>query len=782
MHQYLKSLFIYCITACFLSPALCSEPATNNIAVGHWRHHLPNQNLIKVEETASHIIGATPYTLILFKKSDNSIERINKVHGLSDFDLTSIAWDDKQEALIIGYDNGNIDIIKNNNFYNLTDILQASILGSKRINNIVIDGDRALLACNFGVVDLSLSDMLIYDTWYIGPFGSIVAVHDLLKAGNMIYAATDAGLLAAHLDASNLADYRNWETINVNNRENAVFNKLALHNNMIFANQALNDDKDQIFFFADGIWNEFTLPGNENIEVTRALRASRNHLIISHDNTISVFNDKMELHERVNSYHPGSVYAHDALYDNRQKLWIGDRNAGLVRQHGHQNYEKIILPGPAYENSFGLASGGGRTWVAPGAVAYNGANSWNRNGIFLFDNGSWKRFSRNEFSELSDVADIIRVAVDPNNHDRAYAASWYGGLLELSPDGVVKLYDETNSTLRKRTEHNDRLRVGGAAIDRQGNLWVTNSEVERPLSVRRPDGQWMSFPNEGFFNLNTRVRDIVIDNSDQKWVMLAGAGVFVFKEQSLDNTNNFEARRLTTQVNNGSLPSNNVHSLAVDHNGYVWVGTDEGVAVFYSPHQALSGDAFNAQRIIVEQDDGFAGYLLETEVVNCIEVDGSNKKWFGTARSGAFLLTADGRETIFHFNRNNSPLPSNNILDITINGQNGEVFFATDRGLVSFRGFATEATARHSNVYAYPNPVRPGYSGYISVKGLVRNASVKITDIAGNLVWETIAEGGQAVWNGQDLFGRRPSSGVYLVFSTNDDGEETMVTKIMFIH
>lgn len=781
MH-HIKHLFIFFCLALIPSQALPSEPAAPDIAVGHWRHHLPNHNVIKVEETSTHIIGATPYSLLFYKKADNSIERINKVHGMSDFGVSTIAWAASHEMLIVGYDNGNIDIFKNNNFYNLTDILQASILGSKRINNIVIDGDRALLACNFGLVALSLTDMLIYDTWYIGPFGSIVAVHDALIAGNMVYAATAAGLLAASLDASNLADYRNWETIKVNTQKNAVFNKLALHNNMVFVNQLQENDTDQIYYLEQNTWNELTLPGNEGIETTRSLRASREHLIISHDNTISVFNDKMELRERVTNYYSGGVHAHDALYDNRQKLWIGDRNHGLVRQHGSQNYEKIILPGPAYENAFGLASGGGRMWVAPGAVAYNGANSWNRNGVFLFDKGVWKRFSRNEFSEMSDVADIIHIAVDPNNHDRAYAASWFGGLLELNPDGVVKLYDETNSTLRKRTEHNDRLRVGGAVVDRQGNLWVTNSEVDRPLSVRKPDGQWMSFSNGGAFPLNTRIRDIVIDNSGQKWVMLAGDGIFVFKEHSLDNANNFDARRLTTQPNNGGLPSNNVHSLAVDHNGYVWVGTDEGVAVFYSPHQAFSGDAFNAQRIIVEQDDGFAGYLLETEIVNCIEVDGSNKKWFGTARSGAFLLSADGRETVFHFDMNNSPLPSNNILDITINGHNGEVFFATDRGLVSFRGFATQATTRHENVYAYPNPVHPGYSGYISVKGLVRNANVKITDINGNLVWETIAEGGQAVWNGQDLFGRRPSTGVYLVFSTNDDGEETMVTKIMFIN
>jgi ligand-binding sensor domain-containing protein len=275
------------------------------------------------------------------------------------------------------------------------------------------------------------------------------------------------------------------------------------------------------------------------------------------------------------------------------------------------------------------------------------------------------------------------------------------------------------------------------------------------------------------------VGDIVIDNSDQKWVILhQGGGIFLFKENSLDTDTDFQARKLTTQH---GLPSNEIYSVAIDHNGYVWVGTDQGVGVFYNPGRAFTGEAFNAQLIVVEQD-GFGAYLFENETINAIEVDGANKKWFGTTRSGVFLLSADARETIFHFNTQNSPLPSNNILDIAIMEKTGEVFFATDRGLVSFRGLATARERIHTDVYAYPNPVRPGYNGYIAIKGLVANARVKISDINGNLVYETISEGGQAIWNGKDLFGKRPSSGVYLVFSTNDDGSETIVSKILFIN
>jgi hypothetical protein len=763
--------------ACFLQ-----NDAVADIPLGEWRHHTPGNNIIQLTESASHIIGATPYALILYDKSENSIERINKVHGLSDFDITTIAYSESSDAIIAGYENGNLDIIINKQVFNITDIMQASIIGSKKINSILLDGNRALLACDFGIVDMSLADILIYDTWQIGPFGSIVMVYDLLMTDDMLYAATNAGLLAARLDATNLADYRNWETINVTGNPDEVFQMLALHENKVFAAKSNHDDNHPVYYFEQDEWQAFTLPDEIEVEVIRSIRASHGKLIISHDNHLSIFDKDLQLAEVIDNYFAGTVTPNDALYDAGQGLWIADQRHGIVRQHGPQHYEKIVLSGPPYANSFGLASANGHLWVAPGSVSYGGVNSWNRNGIFLLDETTWKNFNRFQFPELIDVADIIRVSIDPGNQDIAYAASWFGGMMVFDPNGLVTIYNEENSTLRKRTEHNDWLRVGGVIADRNGNVWVTNSEVARPLSVKKPDGEWMSFTSGGAFGTQTRLGDIIIDNNDQKWAILRGSGIFVFKEYTLNNTNDFDARRLTSEANNGALPSNNVHSLALDKSGYVWVGTDEGVAVFYAPHQAFSGEAFNAQRIIVQQDDGFAGYLLETETVNCIEVDGSNKKWFGTSRSGAFLLSADGRETIFHFDKNNSPLPSNNILDIAINGQTGEVYFATDRGLVSFRGFATEATTKHAaEVYAYPNPVHPGYDGYIAVKGLVRNASVKITDISGNLVWETIAEGGQAVWNGQDLFGRRPSSGVYLVFSTNDDGEETMVTKIMFI-
>lgn len=742
---------------------------------------MPNNTIIALSETPEKIIGATSYGLVVFNKADNSLEKINKVQGLTDFGITSLAYSEDHDLLLVGYGNGNIDLIHGEQYINVPDIRRASILGSKSINNILVRGERAYLSCGFGIVEFDLATYLILDTYFIGPQGSQVEVFDLTHSGTHFYAATNAGLLSAPAQGVNLADFQNWQKLSITGQSNEVVNMVVWYQGNLFANISRSPN-DLLYRYDGNQWQAF-FGGIEPYSGTRRkLRVSGGKLLVSNDQHVDIFNAELVLEGRIDNYYDGMVRALDVLFDKDGTLWLGDIYDGLIQQVSPTGFYRIILPGPATPNAFGLATGGGRLWVAPGAVTSGGGNTWNTNGMFMFGEGKWTWFNLINFPVMNQVWDNIRVAVDPGNPQKIYVASWTEGLLEFTPEGPIELWDDTNSTLLRRDGVEDYIRLGGVAVDNSGNVWVTNSHTLRPIAVKKENNEWLSFSSQGLVSTTQMVGRLVIDRSGQKWAALPnGGGIYVFKENNLNSDNDFQARRLTTTSGNGGLPTNNVISLAVDHDGYVWVGTDKGVAVFYAPQRAFSGDPINAQQIIVEQD-GFAGILFETETINSITVDGSNKKWFGTTRSGAFLLSSDGRETVFHFTAENSPLPSNNVFDIAINGQNGEVFFATDKGIASFRGLAIDAPAVHTDVYAYPNPVRPGYAGFISVRGLVKNAVVKITDISGNLVYETIAEGGQAIWNGQDLYGRRPSTGVYLVFSTNDDGSETLVTKILFVN
>jgi ligand-binding sensor domain-containing protein len=299
--------------------------------------------------------------------------------------------------------------------------------------------------------------------------------------------------------------------------------------------------------------------------------------------------------------------------------------------------------------------------------------------------------------------------------------------------------------------------------------------------VRKTDGSWKSFNYENTIS-DILVSEIIVTQSNHKWVVLPnGNGLFVFdNNQTIDNENDDQYKKLNIVDENGKIITNRINSIAEDLNGEIWLGTDQGIIVYYNPSNVFGDDLFYARRIIVTIGDA-TDYLLKSEVINSIAVDGANRKWIGTESSGVYLVSKDGTEELNHFTEENSPLLSNRIYDVEINHESGEVFFATDKGLVSYRGTATMGSDEFRDVYVYPNPVRETYSGDITIRGLVSDVNVKITDISGNLVYETTAEGGQATWNGKNFDGKRPSTGVYLVFCTNDDGSKTYISKLLFI-
>jgi hypothetical protein len=761
----------------FLLLAIPYSIQSQDIAIGQWRHHLPNNIVVSLDEKPGFIYAATPYGLLEFDKEFNSITKYDKVNGLSDFGINVTRYVPGKDLLLMGYQNGLIDVMRNGTFFTVPDISQSNIIGSRAINNILIDQERAYLSCDFGIVVLDLNSFVILDTWFVGQQGSALVVYDLAKTSTHFYAATASGLLKAGVTSPNLADYRYWNPDAGLPDPTGRFTQVELHNNFLLANQ-VTPAGDIMYIRSQEEWNAFTPTTYYNFYSQKTnLRSANGMLIVSSMAGMFYFDENMNLTGEHFWYLNDRVYAYDAFRDSQGIIWIADRGKGLVKHTPNTGFESIVAAGPLTAGSYGITHNNG-LWVATGGPHL----TWSDRGVMLFRNGKWSIYNRYQFSQINEVRDFHTVIAHPGNPSRVFAAAWAGGLMEFDADeGLVAYYDHNNSSLQRRGGVNDYIQVGGGDWDSKGNLWVSNSAADHFLSVKKANGEWLSFPHNGNVGSIETVNKVVVDNYDQKWVSMArGGGIIVFRETSLENNPSFDITRLTTQAGRGSLPSTRVTALAKDKDGYIWAGTNEGVAVFYSPQMALRGQSFDAQSIIVVQD-GFAAKLFDGETINTIFVDGSNKKWFGTLGSGAFLQSADGRETILHFNRSNSPLPSNNILDISVDPNTGEVFFATDRGLVSFRGFATEGVATHSNVFAFPNPVRPGYSGYIAIKGLVSNARVKITDIAGNLVYDGFAEGGQFVWDGSGVHGRRPHSGVYLVFSTNTDGTETMVTKILFM-
>jgi hypothetical protein len=351
--------------------------------------------------------------------------------------------------------------------------------------------------------------------------------------------------------------------------------------------------------------------------------------------------------------------------------------------------------------------------------------------------------------------------------------------VELNDGIITNVYYDNNSILEKPFSSWDRIFIGDISFDQYGNLWMINSSCNALLKVLKSDGEWQSYNVSSVTNALQATR-ILIDSKNQKWIVLFGSnGLLVFNDNNtLDDKTDDRLIRMSTSIGNGNLPSNTVFSIAEDLDGEIWVGTDKGIAVFYTPENIFSGGDFDSQVITIEQDS-IAQHLLQFESVTAIAVDGANKKWVGTQNAGVFLFSDDGQKEIHHFTVENSPLLSDKINDIKIDAVTGEVYFGTDRGICSYKGYATTGQEQYQGVYAYPNPVPSGFNGMIGIRGLTRNSWIKITDAGGTLIYETRSEGGQAVWNGCNFKGEKAKTGVYFVFCISEDGTEKVVTKIL---
>ncbi len=751
---------------------------SQGIAIGQWREHLQYNNIKAVVEADNRIYAATSSSIFYFDKNDNTVNRLSKVNGLSETGVNAINYNTAYKTLVIAYSNANIDLVKNNGIVNIPDIKNKSIPGKKYINSVSFRGKYAYLSCGFGIVVVDIVRNEIKDTYIIGENATQIEVFDIALNDTSIIAATEKGLYKADINNPYLVNYQNWNKITDITGSNDKFREIKIFNNKLIA---LKDRKntafDTLYVFQNNKWYP------TDTMLISDIYCNNDFFVSSHWGFVLLRDTSMNIIGYFNSASQQSIMPNCAIIDKDYNLWIGDSKNGLLRLWDNGNYSYFIKPNsPENSQIYNVSSDKNGIWLSPGGInSANWGNTYTQASMHRFSSENWTNFNKDNVSGFDTISDILKVVSDPSVSDKKYAATWSVGIVEISGNTITNVFNETNSTLLPIYVGSNRytVRVGDIEFDKNGNLWATNSKVANSLSVKYKNGQWEAF-NLGSI-VDNDISDLMIDRNGYKWVKVRENKIVVFNKKQ----NTIQKAWININKNN-DLPSNKILCFEQDLDGEIWIGTDKGIKIIYNPDNVFSTvndfeSKVYAQTILVELG-GYYQHLLEFETVTAIAVDGANRKWVGTQKAGLFLLSDDGTKQLAHFTTENSPLFSNNILSIAINPENGEVFIATDAGLLSYRGTATEAGEVHSNVYAYPNPVKPGYDGYIAIKGLVRDANVKITDIYGNIVYNAVSTGGQLVWNGKNFDGKRVATGVYLVFSTNSDGEETMVTKILFVN
>ncbi|SFF41775.1 type IX secretion system anionic LPS delivery protein PorZ [Thermoflexibacter ruber] len=752
MQKYILSLLAYLF---FIQCFTCSSQPID-IPVGAWRMHLTYHNAQSIAESETSVYVASANGLFYYDKSVKSLGTLSKIEGLSDISFSQIAYHKALKILLITYQNGNIDLVKENEIVNIRSVLN-SRFENKQTQHILLHENFAYLSMPFGVVVLDLQRNEVRETYSnIGANGTPNAIFASTVAKDSLFLASAQGLMAASLSpTTNRLDFRNWRFLPI---PQGNLRSLSARGNSLFLGINGND----VFEYQNGTFQALNIRKGSNYT---NISTSGNEVVVCLDNQISIIQANNATQTLTNAK---IIHPRQAFLDANAKIWVADNALGLVT-NANGTFENIYPSGTYSPESFRLLYFNDKIVCISGGYtsAYQPTNSLS--GFYVFENGQWTNYNSVDrvlgSVNTPAVRDLTGVAYN-SLENKLLFTSFQDGLLEWNlANNQFSVINRNNSPLISN-------RLAGCTVDREGNLWTTVHGVrlgEPSIYRRTRSSSWQSYTFNTFGAANPL--DILTDDADNLWVRQSpnlGGGILVFDRQNRNRT-------LTTEPRRGGLNDINVTCFANDKQGNMWIGTESGLRVIFDASSVLDRSNVDASVVVFESRE-----LLRGEAITALKVDGGNRKWIGTEK-GVWLFSADGSQLISRFTAENSPLLSNKIIDIAIHEQTGEVFFATDRGLISYRGTATTADNSFSTVKIFPNPVPPNFSGVVSISGLANNANVKITDVSGKLVYETMANGGTAVWDGKDYKSNKSKSGVYYVFSTNADGSESFAGKFVWI-
>ena len=772
--------FIVLVFFSFLSIPLCISQ--------EWNGHFSFNNSIDTSIGNGKIFTASENAIYIYSTSTDQLEEISTIDGLSGDFISNIYYSSSFNKLVIGYENGLLQIIdfSSDSVLTIYDIIEKETIApnKKKINELTEFDGIIYIATDYGISLYDLNLLEFGDSLFIGDGGSQQEVNQTIISDNYLYAALPdfGGIKRVSLDLD-IINYQNWDIFH-----SGDFNFILNFNEgFIFTNESS-------VLLSQGNSYEEVISLSQTIN---DITINEGQIIITTENKIFIYDSNFNLiNSSINSSLFNTFFNSSALYNDN--IYIATSKKGLLKinlNNIQQNYS--ILPvGPLYNNVFSINSLYGNLWATFGDYT----NTYNpyplkRKGISHLTNNSWSNISIDSIPEKA--VNLNNISINPFNLDNVFISSYHGGLLEISGESLT-LYDESNSSLESLATSDisyNSIRISSSVFDDSGMLWLMNSRVDSPLKSYNLDtNQWSSYDFTQIiadgYNDELGFSDIVTDGNGTKWIGGLNSGIIGFNE----NGGNPLIKKLNDN-DTGNLPSSYVKSLAIDNNNHLWIGTIKGLRVLYNTSNFFNTNA-STQQIVIEED-GIYKELLEQQVISDIKVDGSNNKWVGTIGSGIFYFSQNGQQTIYHFTKNNSPLPSNNINDIALDFVNGLVFIATDKGLVSFDSGGSSTSSTLEDSYVYPNPVRPSFNmdiEKIKIAGITDDINIKITDISGNLVAEANSnvnsryngfnlevDGGVAYWNGKNLANRTVSSGVYIVMLSNRNTYETKVLKIMII-
>ncbi len=749
-----------------------------------WKTYLSYNNTNSVEESNDQVFVVAEGSLYTYGKEDNSIKQYYKGNGLNDNTISLIRYNKQTKSLLIIYDNSNIDILEGGVATNLPYLSTSTSIRDKQINSVLVHDEYAYLSTAFGIVVINMAKKEIKDTYKL----SLNITSCAIQNGN-IYASTtnkaevSSGIIYASLK-ENLLDKANWKPYGLSNLSDS------------HTISAIASFKNTLFYLVSqqGIFYE------NNGELSRIINSSTlKYMKVIGEKLACIDNSRVFIVSDTQKFDQINLSINDISTYQADKYWIAEGSKGLrsIQRKGSNSFEAlnepIILDGPYSNSAFDIVCKNDKVYMIIGGKDLLNGKRFDKGGYILtYDYDKWSFIDPKEAQKKLNLPrnprdyTSIAVTTDDSNDEIVYASSMGDGVIQYKNGTPVQSYNEKNAFKETAGGYGSGYcYIDGLAFDKNGNLWMTSSEVNHVVLVLDKAGAWHRLDIEQLRGVYT-INDILITSTNDKWIYVPRNTpklVMIPNSESLDEVSSYEFTTLIDTDGKELTPSNYT-CVAEDKDGYIWVGTNRGAVYFTKPRISSAEDkaATRCTRVkYTNEETGNLAYFLDNVVVTTLKVDAGNRKWIGTKGNGVYVLDNDNETIVYQFNTTNSPLLSDNIYDIEINDKTGEVFIGTDKGLNSYQGEASEGKSDYSEIYAYPNPVRPEHMDKVTIVGLMDNSNVKITDLNGNIIYQTKSLGGQAIWNCRNANGSRVATGVYLVLASTEEASESVVTKIIVV-
>ena len=731
-----------------------------------WKGYFSYNEIIDIDGSNAHIYAGTQNALFSKSSQYQAITLYNSVNGFKPDNISAVHFSSAFNKIFAGNRNGLINIINSDkSISNKVDIITEVPVAPniKKVNDFYEYNDKLYTSCDYGISVINVSNSEFISTYFIGTNGEETQVLQTTVLNDEIFAVTrNYGIRKANLNNPNLFDYSQWQTLNTANWDGIV-----TFNNTIIASNTNG--------------RTYRLQGNSFIEILnhnqpiKKLKVSNDYLVITTQNHVYVLDTSFNVIAHIQQIPEYNVtFSVATVLDNI--LYVGTTQNGLFSAtlSNLSQFTNITPDGPLKNNIFRVRKAPLKLWAVYGDHdPYYNPFPLDYYGISHFSENGWQHIP---YEELLEVKTICDIAPHPTKANEIYFTSYFSGVLKYDGE-VFTLFNHLNTGtngLESLSNTSADVRINSPAFDKNNNLWLTNAFVLKAVKTLRADNQWVSYDISDVVQQAQygRYGPMAIDKNSTKWIPTLENGLLTFNE-------NYSNKKIIINEENGNLPANEVKCVAVDNRSQVWIGTAKGLRII-AADKFINETSLTTNAIIIQEGE-LAQELFYQQFILDICVDGSNRKWVSIANGGVFLVSANGQETIYNFTKDNSPLPSNIINDIEIDGATGEVFFVTDKGMVSFMGVSTKPSTDLSQVFVYPNPVRPNYSGTVKISSLTDKATIKITDIEGNLVFETTSQGGTIEWDTSAFGSHKVASGVYMVFVSTEDATETTVKKVMII-